>query len=313
MPAPRRSQSTDLVTRLAALIAALRDGPLPRPALLARLGAAYPAGDSARRMIDRDRDYLATLGIAIERSATRPPVYTLRGGTPAYTHEDLRALALIRDSVGPGHPQAPQLAALLEQLTADLSLSQRTIYTARQAAQAPLQPAIDYTHFAATIALLERAISAHQLVGFVYRNSRNQQRHHERVESHEIEFYDRHFYLVGYAYQWKQFFDYRIDRLSALQLLDTVPPHLLHERELIPFRYRLAAELAQHEISQRFPEQRIVERCANGDAIIEAAGRSDFFIIQTLLRYRSNAELLDPPWLRAKMRAEIARLRELYE
>jgi hypothetical protein len=46
---------------------------------------------------------------------------------------------------------------------------------------------------------------------------------------------------------------------------------------------------------------------------VEAQGRSDFFIIQTLLRYRANAELLDPPWLRAKLAEEVRRLAELYQ
>src|SRR5439155_9298509 len=105
------------IRRMAALLEVLRDGPLDRRALLARLGDAYPQTGSARRMVDRDIEYLASLGIVVERSQTRPPVYTLHGGTPIFVDEDLRALALIRDSFGDRHPQAAIVRSLLERLT----------------------------------------------------------------------------------------------------------------------------------------------------------------------------------------------------
>ena len=70
--------------------------------------------------------------------------------------------------------------------------------------------------------------------------------------------------------------------------------------------------LAQGPISQRFEEQQIVERLPNGDVIVEAQGRSDFFVIQTLLRYRGNAELLWPERLRGQMIEEVRRLAGVY-
>ena len=80
---PNDTPLTRSLARLAAVIAALHDGPLDRHTLLARLGAAYPHTTSARRMLDRDIAHLHTLGTLIERdSRTRPPIYTLRGGTP---------------------------------------------------------------------------------------------------------------------------------------------------------------------------------------------------------------------------------------
>ena len=36
-------------------------------------------------------------------------------------------------------------------------------------------------------------------------------------------------------------------------------------------------------------------------------------IVQALLRYRGNAELLAPDWLREKMAAEVAQLARLYQ
>jgi predicted DNA-binding transcriptional regulator YafY len=87
---------------------------------------------------------------------------------------------------------------------------------------------------------------------------------------------------------------------------------MAHERRFITFRYRLAAVLAQGEISQRFMNQRIIERLPSGDVIIEAEGRSEFFIRRTLLRYAGNAELLEPAWLREQMATDVAALTRLY-
>ena len=70
-----QSADSSFIIRLQAIIAALRAGPLVRPVLLAQLARFYPEGDSARRMLDRDLRQLAQLGITIERSVTRPPVY----------------------------------------------------------------------------------------------------------------------------------------------------------------------------------------------------------------------------------------------
>src|SRR6266508_232118 len=300
--------------RFSALLAALRDGPLNRPDLLERLGDAYPRTASARPMVDRDVKRLAELGIVIEISHTRPPIYTLRGGAPTFDTSDLRSLALIRDTFGNRHPQAAQIHALLGRLTSQLGAADRQAYERRQARRAPVQPAIDYTPYDDLITRLERAIDARQKLRFRYRSSEGRLTVHKQVEPYEIEFYERHFYLVGYSHNSRRIHDFRIDRIQdddAFKELERLPPDMAHARHAVSFRYRLAAALARGELSQRF-EQRVVERLANGDVIVEAEGRSDFFIIQTLLRYRANAELLEPAWLRAKMVEEVRALATVY-
>ncbi|NNJ09265.1 WYL domain-containing protein [Chloroflexales bacterium ZM16-3] len=313
MPAPPSPQSTAIIVRLRALLDTLRDGPLAYPYLIARLGAAYPSPESARRMLTRDIEHLAALGIVIERSRDTPPVYTLRGGAPAYDDADLLTLAVIRDSVGPNHPYARQVAELLGRLTTELSDAQRATYAGHRAGAAPVQPAIDYGPHAARIVELEQAIATRRLLRLRYRTSRGDETTHRMVEPYAIEYYDRHFYLVAYSHNSGQIHDMRVDRILDVERLHTLPPGTERARPRVAFRYRLAAILAQGELSQRFDAQRVVERLDNGDVIIEAEGRSDFFIIQTLLRYRSNAELLDPPELRVKMAEEVRRLGELYD
>jgi hypothetical protein len=68
---PTDAPQTLSLARFSALLAALRDGPLKRHDLIARLGDAYPRTASARPMIDRDVKRLAELGIVILISRTR--------------------------------------------------------------------------------------------------------------------------------------------------------------------------------------------------------------------------------------------------
>lgn len=312
MSAQPRPAATRMVVRLHALLAALRDGPLELGDLIARLGAAYPSAASARRMLDRDVRDLAALGIAVERRS-RPPGYALRGGLPVLDRDELRTLALIRDTFDDRHPQAARVAGLLARLTAALTPIERTAYERRAARSAPVRPAIDYAPYAGVIEELERYIAVRQPVRFRYLPTSGRERVHPEVDPYEIEFYDRHFYLVGHTSLSRQILDFRVDRIRDLAGLDQRrPPGSERPRPLIAFRYRLAAALAQGELSQRFEAQRVVERLANGDVIVEAEGRSDFFIVQTLLRYRGNAELLAPDWLRAKLAEEVRRLAALY-
>lgn len=301
---------TRLTKRLQKLLEALRDGPLTRSALLARL--EYRPGDSGRRVLDRDLKHLATLGIVVERSG-RPRLYTLRGGLPVFTKEEIRTLALIRDTFDARHPQATRIAALLERLTGGLTEQERRMYKQHVVRSAPIRPAIDYSPYAEVIEKLEHAIAVRQPVSFCYRSASGKSKHYPWVEPSDIEFYDRHFYFVGLPRGKEQMYDFRIDRISELVGLDQrLPPGTERKRPLITFRYRLAAMLAQGGISERFENQRVIERLPNGDVIIEAQGRSEFFVIQTLLRYRANAELLEPAELRARMAREVRGLMELY-
>lgn len=308
-----------LVIRLQALLQVLRAGPLRLNKLLQQLEQLYPKNrNSARKTLSRDIEYLNALGIGVQKSATRPPVYTLLGSAPLFRATDLRTLALIRDTFGGNHPMAQQTAELLERLTAHLTEAERRIYNQRQATQAPLQPAIDYTPYRRLIEELEDAISTGRLLSFYYQSSDPSRppTPHQRVEPQEIEYYDRQFYLVAYSYQRGTFYDFRVDRIlydERFHKLERVAPNTMHERQLTTFRYRLAARLAQGEISQRFHNQQVVERRPNGDVVIEAQGRSAFFIRRLLLKYADNAEVLEPAELRAQMIEEVRRIMRMYQ
>jgi predicted DNA-binding transcriptional regulator YafY len=301
--------------RFQTLLAALRDGPLDRAALFARLDDAYPSGSSRRPMVDRDVRDLHALGIEIDISRTRPPIYTLRGGAPVLRDEEVRALALIRDTFGPRHPQAAPVRALVERLAEGLTAEERARYDRRQTTRVPLDPAIDYTPYTELITTLESAISRRWILGFSYQpTGKPTPTHHPHIEPHEIEYHDRHFYLVAYTSLTRQVLEFRIDRIQGTpQIVNRLPPGMEHSRTPIIFRYRLAAALARAEISQRFDDQRIVERLPNGDVVIEATGWNAFFIVRTLLRYAGSAELLEPAWLREQMVEDVEQMYRLYK
>src|SRR4029450_11326978 len=93
---------------------------------------------------------------------------------------------------------------------------------------------------------------------------------HRKVEPYDLEFYERHFYLVAYSHNSRQVHDFRIDRIQddeQFQRPARRPPGMEHAGKPIVCRYRLAAALTQGEISQRFEAQRVVERLPNGDVI----------------------------------------------
>lgn len=310
----RDGASTRALHRLEALVAALLEGPIDSSTLYDRIGLFYGTKPSSwRKMVNRDIQSLERLGMVIHTTRTRPPRYTFHGMAPILTNEQVRVLGLIRDTFGATHPQTETIHGLLHLLTARLSEDQRALYETRQSGSAPLNPAIDYAPHRQLLQRLEQSITHRELVDFNYRNSKGEQRPH-RVEPYAVEYYDRHFYLVGYKRQTHSMIDYRIDRISQCNTVQTLPPALARrrQREQVIFQYRLAAQLVQNGISQRFDDQRVITYLSNGDAIIEASGRSDFFIIQTMLRYRNLAEIISPAPLRERMVAEVSALSALY-
>ena len=63
---------------------------------------------------------------------------------------------------------------------------------------------------------------------------------HRKVEPYEIEFYERHLYLVAYTHTSRQTLDFRIDRIQGdtFVSLERLPPGIEHARRPIAFRYR---------------------------------------------------------------------------
>ena len=104
--------------------------------------------------------------------------------------------------------------------------------------------------------------------------------------------------------------EFRIDRLKELALMPgKVSRH--RRRTTLQFTYRLSQRIVRAGISARFLNQQIDVQ-DDGSAIIQAEGYSEFRIIQNILRYGEQAEIIRPPYLRAKMKQVVEAMSVLY-
>src|SRR5690349_3733147 len=76
-----RESATSFVQRAQLLLAALAFSPLAQEPLAESVGAYYrtTSADNRYRMLRRDIDHLRELGFLIDKSSTRPPIYSLNG------------------------------------------------------------------------------------------------------------------------------------------------------------------------------------------------------------------------------------------
>jgi predicted DNA-binding transcriptional regulator YafY len=104
--------------------------------------------------------------------------------------------------------------------------------------------------------------------------------------------------------------EFRIDRIQEIELMPG-KANRHRTRATLPFTYRLASRIAQLGISERFLDQQVSLQ-DDGSAIIHAKGYSEFRIIQDLLRYGEQAELIQPPGLRARMTQVVQAMSAIY-
>lgn len=296
-----------LIPRLVKTLRALQQhSPATARALCEAISAGAPAGESDQRRITRDIRALRELGFQIEERG-RPIMFTLRGWPgPSFSNEELHTLALIREAFGTQFPHSSAVHQLLDRLTTSLSQPQRRIYQRRSALRVPLHTAIDYQPYEKLILWLEESITNRHQIAFDYHSVTSKAVvRHDPLDPYEIEYFHNHFYLVAYSYRWGYTQEFRIDRIveneRSPQRLPTLIPGM-RERRLVTFTYRLPARFVEHGISERFTilDCTIKEETDGEWAYIKAQGRSDFWIIRTLLAYAENAVIVEPPWLREK-------------
>jgi predicted DNA-binding transcriptional regulator YafY len=250
---------------------------------------------------------LRQLGFQIEESGSKPIIFTLRGWSmPPWSNEDLHTLALIREAFGTSVPHAGAVQQLLERLTASLSEPQRRVYLRRPALHVPLRTAIDYRPYEKLILWLEESISNRHQLAFDYQSITSKSViRHDPLDPYEIEYFHNHFYLIAYSYRWGFTQEFRIDRIIENEDSPRRLPTLIpgpRQRRLVTFTYRLPARFVEHGVSERFDilDSYIKEESDGEWAYITAQGRSDFWIIRTLLAYAENAIIVEPNWLKEK-------------
>ncbi|MCZ7574543.1 MAG: WYL domain-containing protein [Ardenticatenaceae bacterium] len=296
-----------LIERLGLLLAALRAG----PTTLVMLAGRTPLYDAARpKTLQRDIAALRHLGFRIAARAGRYELLAepLRLDLSV---DEARVLAALRAAFPRGHPDHPAIEALIERLRPVLSPAATAVLDEPPPLRMALTTAIDYKPHRPTLRALQRALDRGQRVRFEYQARDGPPRRYRTADPVELHFTHGHFYLIAYIPEIERTLEFRVDRiaLGSLQLRsDRAAPR---PRPSIHFTYRLAARIARHGVSERFANQR-VEPQADGSALVHAEGPSAFRIIQELLHYGEQAELLEPEWLRLEMARTIERMVALY-
>jgi predicted DNA-binding transcriptional regulator YafY len=287
-----------VVARLIRLRDLLREGPQEASSILVRLSDDYTNDDDGKRQLRRDRQNLEALGYSIKRHL-RPLRWSIETGAHLLSDDDVHALLHIREAFVENHPLAPLMTRLLTRLTSHLSDNQRALWQRQPALRAPLNPAIDYRDCADLISWLDAAISQRRQITFLYRaRGQGEPIRHERLDPYEIEYTDRHFYLVAFNYRYGSVLLFRIDRIVQDPRQNS--PCLLHSSQQprrkpkpIIFTYRLPASFVDGGVSERFTILSVTTD--DQYAIIQASDTSEFRIVRTLLGYGEHARLLSGP------------------
>jgi predicted DNA-binding transcriptional regulator YafY len=247
---------------------------------------------------------------------------------PATSRKHPYTGALVLPTILPLHnPFAEDILAFIKKLTATLPPGQMAHF--EQRIQKPsvhlnLATAADYLPYRKTIDTIEKAILQRQQISFEYTAVRSKQGSvtHSQVDPYYIVHMEGHFYLIGYSNTVNKFFEYRIDRIrgDSIEIL----PHMIdtvRQRPVVEFSYWIDGDIAKRGLSERWLAQTTEreEVYVDGEGhekrrvLVRARAHNDWRVIQQLLKYGDQAELVEPPDLREQMRQVVARMVSFYE
>jgi len=225
------------------------------------------------------------------------------------------------------HPFAADILGLIKKLAASLPAEQFKHFeerTKRPSVHLNLTTAADYLPYRETIDTIEKAILSRQQIGFNYTSVRTKQESvvHQHVDPYYIIYLDGHFYLIGYSNTHNKFLEYRIDRIqveSLAPLNKTVDA--VRQRPTVEFSYWIDGDIAKRGLSQRWLTQTTVREEVQVDSggqekrrvLVRAKAHNEWRVIQQLLKYGDQVELVEPAHLREQMRQAVARMMSFYE
>ena len=187
-----------------------------------------------------------------------------------------------------------------------------------------LATAADYLPYRTTIDTIERAILSRQQIRFHYTSVRSKQNAvtHHHVDPYYIIHLDGHFYLIGYSNTLNNFFEYRIDRIKAnsIEILHEMV-NTVRQRPTVEFSYWLDGDIARLGISQRWLTQTLEREEVYIDSegqerrrvLIRAKAHNEWRVIQQLLKYGDQAELVEPTHLREEMKKVVECMASSYQ
>ena len=307
---------------------------------------------SASRMFERDIKFLEDLGFEIKKVRKRGQSvqYSIVKGTGPriafiFKESEVDSLALLYNlfadptryaQAGPTQPLpqqpprspfAEEILALIEKFASTLPPEQKRRFdrwTGKPYIYFNMAPVTDYLPHRATINTIVRAIASRQQIRFDYMPTHRKQEviPHEHIDPYYIIHMEGHFYLIGYSHKTEQFLEYRIDRIK--QETVKIGPDVIdveRRRRPIEFSFWIDSNIARHGLSQRWLTQVTEREEAYLDeygrqrtrVLVRATAYNEWRVRQQLLRYGEQAELVEPQWLREKMKKTVERMSGLYE
>jgi len=225
------------------------------------------------------------------------------------------------------NPFAEDILGLIKKLAASLAPDQSKHFEERikrPSIHLNLTTAADYLPCRATIDIIEKAILNRQQIGFNYTSVRSKQESvvHQHIDPYYIIYLDGHFYLIGYSNTLNKFLEYRIDRiqLDSLEMLNNTID-IVRQRPTVEFSYWIDGDIAKRGLSQRWLTQTTVREEAFIDSqgqekrrvLVRAKAHNEWRVIQQLLKYGDQAELVEPDHLREQMSQAVSRMMSFYE
>ena len=225
------------------------------------------------------------------------------------------------------NPFAEDILAFIQKLTATLDEEQLRHFEQRSmkpSVHLNLATAADYLPYRKTIDVLEKAILERQQISFEYTAVRSKQGPitHNHIDPYYIVHMEGHFYLIGYSNEINTFIEYRIDRIMSdsveilPQMIDTI-----RKRPMVEFSYWIDGDIARLGLSERWLTQTTEREEVYVDSegqekrrvLVRAKAHNEWRVIQQLLKYGDQVELIEPAYLREQMRQVVAHMMSFYE
>ena len=330
-----RDSQWAVMRRCLAIIHRLQRGPATAQELLQAVLAqegpeAYGEGQARRIRLGKDlariRDELQ-VEIRFDRELG---AYVLRDSWLPLLDlpdEDLATIAWLEQTFGHDSPQHDEVHALLGRLRLYLAPERRARIEQHHASLIVDLGRRDEDQIAPGVwEGLTRALAERRRVEFSYRSP---QREDATPRRHTVDPWERyfdtgrgHYYLRGWCYyttgpdgrcERGHYIDYRLGRISDLQLLPNKLPPSPPPAPRYPVEYELAPQVARLGITrQPRIEIRQIERRPDGSALVRGMTDNLFWAAQALLHYGPTCRILGGPELLARMRAMVKKMAEMY-
>jgi len=247
---------------------------------------------------------------------------------PARSRKHKHTGALLLPTTQPSHnPFAEDILTFIQKLTATLDEEQLRHFEQRimkPSVHLNLATAADYLPYRKTIDIIEKAILQRQQISFEYTAVRSKQGSvaHHYIDPYYIVHMEGHFYLIGYSNEINKFIEYRIDRIigESIEILPNVID-TIRQRPMVEFSYWIDGDIAKLGLSERWlthtTEREEVYVDSDGHekrrVLVRAKAHNEWRVIQQLLKYGDQAEIVEPAYLREHMRQVVARMMNFYE